>query len=88
MLDALQLVLVADLQRFGSTVPHRIVRHALRSDSYVRGKIGEHRFLRPGNTVALRCIRFKDSESSSISTIGVCIEAEKRAQRKGALHNS
>jgi chromosome segregation ATPase len=82
VLDALQLVLVADLQkiRFNSSAQDRSTRDL---DSYVRGKIGEHRFLRPGNTVAYVALEFKDSDSSSISTIGVCIEAgEARATER------
>lgn len=75
VLDALQVVLVADLQkiRFNSSVQERSARDL---DSYVRGQIGEHRYLRPGNTVAYVALEFTDEQNASDHlTLGACIEA-------------
>ncbi|NJP07749.1 MAG: AAA family ATPase [Chloroflexaceae bacterium] len=73
ILDALQLVLVADRQRirFNSSTQARSDRTL---DSYVRGKVGEGRFLRPGNTIAYIALEFTDSQAVSAVTLGVCIE--------------
>lgn len=75
VLDALQVVLVADLQkvRFNSSAQDSSARDL---DSYVRGKIGEARHLRPGNTVAYVALEFTDGgERAKCFTLGVCIEA-------------
>jgi uncharacterized protein YPO0396 len=72
VLDAIQLVLIADQTRvrYNSSAQERSARNL---NSYVRGKIGENRYLRPGNTVGYIVLEFQ-SESSQIC-IGVCIEA-------------
>lgn len=74
ILDALQLVLVADLNRvrFNASAQDRSERGL---DSYVRGKIGEDRYLRPGNTVGYVAVEFLDTERLTHQTFGVCIEA-------------
>jgi uncharacterized protein YPO0396 len=74
ILDALQLVLVADLQQihFNSSAQDRSTRSL---DTYVRGKVGENRWLRPGNTVAYIALEFCDEDISDAVTLGVCIEA-------------
>ena len=74
ILDALQLVLVADLQQihFNSSAQDRSTRSL---DTYVRGKVGENRWLRPGNTVAYLALEFCDEDTSDAVTLGVCIEA-------------
>lgn len=72
VLDALQLVLIADQSRirYNSSAQDRSARSL---DSYVRGKIGEDRYLRPGNTVAYVAIEFACGDTHT--TLGVCIEA-------------
>lgn len=74
ILDAIQMVLVADLQRirFNSSAQERSQRTL---DSYVRGKIGEGRWLRPGNTVAYVALEFSEKGRGDKATLGVCIEA-------------
>lgn len=74
ILDALQLVLVADLQQihFNSSAQDRSARSL---DTYVRGKLGEHRWLRPGNTVAYIVVEFSNHRANDAVTLGVCIEA-------------
>ena len=73
ILDAIQLVLIADLQQvhFNSSVQQD--RSARSLDTYVRGKVGEQRWLRPGNTVAYIALEFRDQDNAV--TLGVCIEA-------------
>src|SRR5262245_65471692 len=44
-------------------------------DTYVRGKIGEDRWLRPGNTVAYLALEFWDRRQDTKLTVGACIEA-------------
>ncbi|WP_165774642.1 ATP-binding protein [Candidatus Viridilinea mediisalina] len=72
VLDAMQLVLIADQSRvrYNSSAQDRSARTL---DSYVRGKIGETRFLRPGNTVAYIALEF--SAATQQVTLGICIEA-------------
>jgi uncharacterized protein YPO0396 len=74
VLDALQLVLIADQNRirYNSSAQDRSERSL---DSYVRGKIGEARWLRPGNTVAYVALEFADDRASIYGTVGVCVEA-------------
>lgn len=74
ILDALQLVLVADLQQihFNSSAQDRSTRSL---DTYVRGKLGENRWLRPGNTVAYIAVEFSNQNANDAVTLGVCIEA-------------
>lgn len=76
ILDGLQVVLIADLVRirFNSSAQERSLRNL---DSYVRGKIGEGRYLRPGNTVAYIALEFTDTQNGSHCTLGVCMEAGK-----------
>lgn len=73
VLDAIQTVLIANQSRvrFNSSTQERSQRTL---DSYVRGKIGEGRWLRPGNTVAYIALEFTDSISTKQTTVGVCIE--------------
>lgn len=74
VLDAIQTVLIANQSRvrFNSSAQD----HSQRTlDSYVRGKIGEGRWLRPGNTVAYIALEFADSDIGRRLTCGACIEA-------------
>jgi len=77
VLDAMQVVLIADLQkvRFNSSAQQGQERSERSLDTYVRGKIGENRWLRPGNTVAYIALEFTDKTRDSKLTIGACIEA-------------
>ncbi|MFV9506826.1 MAG: ATP-binding protein [Oscillochloridaceae bacterium umkhey_bin13] len=83
VLDALQIVLVADqgLVRFNTAANDRSSQRTL--DSYVRGKIGEGRYLRPGNTVAYLAFEFRERGKGSTLTAGVAIECgeERSAER-------
>jgi uncharacterized protein YPO0396 len=74
VLDALQVVLVADLGRvrFNSSAQERSKRDL---DSYVRGKLGENRWLRPGNTVAYLALEFTDPAGGDGLVAGTVIEA-------------
>ncbi len=78
VLDALQLVMMADLSRvrFNSSAQDKSARSL---DSYVRGKVGEDRYLRPGNTLCYLAIEFTSREKSEPLTVGVCIEASPQA---------
>ncbi len=73
VLDALQTVLIGNQGRvrFNSSAQERSQRTL---DSYVRGKMGEGRWLRPGNTVAYIALEFADSKRNEYVTCGVCIE--------------
>jgi uncharacterized protein YPO0396 len=77
VLDAMQVVLIADLQkvRFNSSAQQGQERSERTLDTYVRGKIGENRWLRPGNTVAYIALEFADKTRDSKLTIGACVEA-------------
>jgi uncharacterized protein YPO0396 len=77
VLDAMQVVLIADLQkiRFNSSAQQGQERSERTLDTYVRGKIGEDRWLRPGNTVAYLALEFWDRMHDAKLTIGACIEA-------------
>jgi uncharacterized protein YPO0396 len=59
VLDAIQLVLVAEIQRmrFNSSAQEKSSRNL---DSYVRGKIGEDRYLRPHDTVGYVALQFAE----------------------------
>jgi uncharacterized protein YPO0396 len=74
VLDAIQLVLVADLNRiqFNKLAQDQSDRNL---DTYVRGKIGEDRWLRPGNTVAYVALEFSEPGRRGALTLGVCLEA-------------
>jgi uncharacterized protein YPO0396 len=74
VLDAIQLVLVADQGRirYNSSAQDRSARTL---DSYVRGKIGEARYLRPGNTIAYIALEFSAPARDTHVTLGVCVEA-------------
>ena len=74
VLDALQVVLIADMVRvrFNSSAQERSQRNL---DSYVRGKIGEKRYLRPGNAIAYVALEFTDQQAGRQTTIGICVEA-------------
>ncbi|MCC7360111.1 MAG: AAA family ATPase [Anaerolineales bacterium] len=74
VLDAIQLVLVADLGRiqFNKLAQDQSDRNL---DTYVRGKIGEDRWLRPGNTVAYVALEFSEPGRRGALTCGVCLEA-------------
>ncbi len=73
VLDAIQTVLVANQTRvrFNSSAQERSQRTL---DSYVRGKMGEGRWLRPGNTVAYIALEFTDTQQNKQVTCGTCIE--------------
>lgn len=73
ILDAIQFVLVADLRRvkFNSSAQDHSTRTL---DTYVRGKLGENRFLRPGDTVAYLALEFSDKARDEYRTLGMCIE--------------
>ncbi|HMB26525.1 MAG TPA: ATP-binding protein, partial [Blastocatellia bacterium] len=77
VLDAMQVVLIADLQkiRFNSSAQQGQERSERTLDTYVRGKIGEDRWLRPGNTVAYLALEFCDRLHDTKLTVGACIEA-------------
>jgi uncharacterized protein YPO0396 len=72
ILDAIQVVLIADQTRvrYNSSAQERSARNL---SSYVHGKIGENRLLRPGNTVAYVALEFRGP--NSVTTVGICIEA-------------
>src|SRR5262245_31545127 len=72
VLDAMQLVLIADQTRirYNSSAQERSARTL---DSYVRGKIGENRYLRPGNTVAYVAVEFACGDAHT--AFGICVEA-------------
>ncbi|NTV99761.1 MAG: AAA family ATPase [Oscillochloris sp.] len=74
VLDAIQLVLIADQTRvrYNSSAQERSARTL---DSYVRGKIGEARYLRPGNTVGYAALEFTLPGTTGYVTLGVCVEA-------------
>ena len=75
VLDALQMVLVADLQKtkFNSSAQDKTTRNL---DGYVRGKMGEDRFLRKGNAVSFVAVEFRSTKDpESFVTLGICIEA-------------
>ena len=74
VLDALQVVLIADLVhvRFNSSAQDKSDRTL---DTYVRGKLGEDYWLRPGNTIAYIALEFADRRRDLAVTLGVCIEA-------------
>ena len=74
VLDAIQVVLVADqsVVRFNTAANDRSSQRNL--DSYVRGKIGEGRYLRPGNTVAYIALEFTERGRGAHVTVGACIE--------------
>lgn len=82
ILDAIQVVLIGDLNRvrFNSSAQERSQRNL---DSYIRGKIGEQRLLRHGNTVAYIALEFSDrSDTLKQVTLGVCIESgENKTER-------
>jgi uncharacterized protein YPO0396 len=75
VLDAIQVVLVANQKRihFNSSAQDSSERNL---DTYVRGKIGEDRWLRPGRAVAYVALEFADQLRQQVVTVGVCIEAE------------
>ncbi len=64
ILDAIQFLMVADLQkvRFNSSAQERSSRNL---DSYVRGKIGEDRYLREGDTVAYLGLSFSQKREGA-----------------------
>lgn len=94
ILDALQLVMMADMSRvrFNSSAQEKSARTL---DSYVRGKVGEDRYLRPGNTVCYVALEFTSQTGGAKTVLGACIEAapQKPAERsffivEGALRDS
>lgn len=74
MLDAIQLVMVADmgLVRFNRLADDKSKRDL---DSYVRGKLGEDRYLRPNPTVAVVALEFATPTRDNVLTAGVCLDA-------------
>jgi uncharacterized protein YPO0396 len=74
VLDAIQLVIVADLGRLHF---NRLAdEHSDRTlDSYVRGKLGENRWLRDFDTVGYVALEFATPDRKTVVTAGACIEA-------------
>src|SRR5712692_1158268 len=74
ILDAMQVVLLADLNliKFNSSAQEKSERTL---NGFVRGKITETRWLRPGNCVGYIALEFTDTEVGSNTTLGCCIEA-------------
>src|SRR5258708_3463914 len=83
VLDAIQLVLVADLQRlrFNRLADEHSDRNL---DSYVRGKLGEDRWLRDFDTVGYVALEFATPDRLTTVTAGVCIEASPKASTERA----
>lgn len=83
VLDAIQLVIVADLGRVRF---NRLAdEHSDRSlDSYVRGKLGENRWLRDFDTVGYVALEFATPDRRTAVTAGVCIEASPKAAAERA----
>jgi uncharacterized protein YPO0396 len=76
LLDALQLVLVADLHQVRFNVSAQDKLSSRNLDGYVRGKIGESDYLRPQSlVVAYVVLEFKSGNDAF--AVGVCIEAFK-----------
>ncbi len=73
ILDAVQLVLIADRTRirFNASVQDRSDRTL---EGYVMGKMGESGALRSGNTIAYVALEFTDTEKDAQITLGVCVE--------------
>lgn len=73
ILDAVQLVLIADRTRirFNASVQDRSDRTL---EGYVMGKMGESGALRAGNTIAYVALEFTDTEKDAQITLGVCVE--------------
>lgn len=75
ILDALQFVLIADRQRVRFNTSALEEGRNLRTlETYVRGKIGEDRWLRPGDTVAYLALGFAEKGGANPITAGACIE--------------
>jgi uncharacterized protein YPO0396 len=74
ILDAIQVVLLADLNliKFNSSAQERSERTL---NGFVRGKITETRWLRPGNCVGYIVLEFTDTETGRNTLLGCCIEA-------------
>lgn len=74
VLDAIQLVIVADLIRvkFNRLADEHSARNL---DSYVRGKMGENRWLRDFDTIGYVALEFATPDRQTALTAGVCIEA-------------
>ncbi len=74
ILDAMQVVLLADLNliKFNSSAQEKSKRTL---DGFVRSKIFEARWLRPGNTVGYIALEFTDDKTENKITLGCCIEA-------------
>lgn len=79
VLDAIQLVMVADFGRlrFNRLADEQSNRNL---DSYVRGKLGENRWLRDFDTVGYVALEFATPDRKTVITAGVCIEASPKAQ--------
>src|SRR5579859_823564 len=75
ILDAMQLVLIADLTqiRFNASAQYQ-QRSDRTLEGYVMGKLGESGVLRPGNTIAYVALVFTDTQSGAQLTLGACIE--------------
>ncbi len=74
ILDAMQVILLADLTmiRFNSSTQDKSARTL---DGFVRGKLSETRWLRPGDTIGYIALEFADEKSGYTVTLGCCIEA-------------
>ena len=74
VLDALQVVLIADRRvRFNSSAQERSGQRTL--DTYVRGKLGENKWLRSGPTIGYIALEFRNAADQTACVVGVCIEA-------------
>lgn len=84
ILDALQVVLIGDLTKVRFNSAAQTEERSIRNlDSYVRGKVGESGYLRPGASIAYIALEFTDTTNTKeCRTVGVCIEAaDKQAER-------
>src|SRR5690242_13387088 len=82
ILDALQVVLLADLHliRFNSSAQEKSARTL---DGFVRGKVFESRWLRPKDTVGYVALEFSDDGTDRKFTLGCCIEASIQSAPNG-----
>src|SRR5438128_610415 len=82
ILDAMQVVLLADLDliKFNSSAQERSERTL---DGFVRGKIFETKWLRPGGCVGYIVLEFTNKQTGKKVTLGCCIEAAEKFGKNG-----
>jgi uncharacterized protein YPO0396 len=82
ILDAMQVVLLADLDliKFNSSAQERSERTL---DGFVRGKVFETKWLRPGGCVGYIALEFTDTKTGKKITLGCCIEAAEKFGKNG-----